>query len=190
MAVRVGFEPTLGFPLNTLSKRAPSTTRPPHLARRRRASRRKARHIDCGASRASGAWPPGPAGPGRTARPAGGRRARPPARREPASQAVELRGGVRPVVAQGGLDRRPAGGRRRAGRARGLARAGPAIALVDQAQAAAGAGDHHASRWRRRRRRPRPGRPSARGARRTSGAPTSSGWRGLAGQAAGSSART
>lgn len=30
MAVRVGFEPTLEFPLNTLSKRAPSTTRPPH----------------------------------------------------------------------------------------------------------------------------------------------------------------
>ena len=30
MAVRVGFEPTLGFHLNTLSKRAPSTTRPPH----------------------------------------------------------------------------------------------------------------------------------------------------------------
>ena len=28
MAERVGFEPTLGFPLNTLSKRAPSTTRP------------------------------------------------------------------------------------------------------------------------------------------------------------------
>ena len=31
VAVRVGFEPTLGFHLNTLSKRAPSTTRPPHL---------------------------------------------------------------------------------------------------------------------------------------------------------------
>jgi hypothetical protein len=29
MAERVGFEPTLEFPLNTLSKRAPSTTRPP-----------------------------------------------------------------------------------------------------------------------------------------------------------------
>ena len=28
MAERVGFEPTLGFPLNTLSKRAPSATRP------------------------------------------------------------------------------------------------------------------------------------------------------------------
>ncbi len=28
MAERVGFEPTLEFPLNTLSKRAPSTTRP------------------------------------------------------------------------------------------------------------------------------------------------------------------
>src|SRR4051794_37634674 len=28
LAVRVGFEPTLEFPLNTLSKRAPSTTRP------------------------------------------------------------------------------------------------------------------------------------------------------------------
>ena len=33
LAVRVGFEPTLEFPLNTLSKRAPSTTRPPHLNR-------------------------------------------------------------------------------------------------------------------------------------------------------------
>src|SRR5262245_2697420 len=30
LAVRVGFEPTIGFPLYTLSKRAPSTTRPPH----------------------------------------------------------------------------------------------------------------------------------------------------------------
>ena len=30
LAVRVGFEPTLSFHLNTLSKRAPSTTRPPH----------------------------------------------------------------------------------------------------------------------------------------------------------------
>jgi hypothetical protein len=29
LAERVGFEPTLEFPLNTLSKRAPSTTRPP-----------------------------------------------------------------------------------------------------------------------------------------------------------------
>src|SRR5215467_11819185 len=29
MAERVGFEPTLEFPLNTLSKRAPSATRPP-----------------------------------------------------------------------------------------------------------------------------------------------------------------
>src|SRR5260370_27527831 len=28
MAERVGFEPTLEFPLNTLSKRAPSATRP------------------------------------------------------------------------------------------------------------------------------------------------------------------
>ena len=28
MAVREGFEPSLEFPLNTLSKRAPSTTRP------------------------------------------------------------------------------------------------------------------------------------------------------------------
>jgi len=28
VAERVGFEPTLEFPLNTLSKRAPSTTRP------------------------------------------------------------------------------------------------------------------------------------------------------------------
>jgi hypothetical protein len=28
MAERVGFEPTLELPLNTLSKRAPSTTRP------------------------------------------------------------------------------------------------------------------------------------------------------------------
>src|SRR6185369_16247812 len=35
MAERVGFEPTLEFPLNTLSKRAPSTTRPPHHARSR-----------------------------------------------------------------------------------------------------------------------------------------------------------
>ena len=33
MAERVGFEPTLEFPLNTLSKRAPSTTRPPLLGR-------------------------------------------------------------------------------------------------------------------------------------------------------------
>jgi hypothetical protein len=31
LAERVGFEPTLEFPLNTLSKRAPSTTRPPLL---------------------------------------------------------------------------------------------------------------------------------------------------------------
>ena len=30
MAVREGFEPSLRFPVNTLSKRAPSTTRPPH----------------------------------------------------------------------------------------------------------------------------------------------------------------
>ncbi len=30
VAVRVGFEPTLRFPVNTLSKRAPSATRPPH----------------------------------------------------------------------------------------------------------------------------------------------------------------
>src|SRR6185437_2881963 len=29
MAERVGFEPTLRFPVNTLSKRAPSATRPP-----------------------------------------------------------------------------------------------------------------------------------------------------------------
>jgi hypothetical protein len=29
LAEKVGFEPTLEFPLNTLSKRAPSTTRPP-----------------------------------------------------------------------------------------------------------------------------------------------------------------
>ena len=29
LAERVGFEPTLEFPLNTLSKRAPSATRPP-----------------------------------------------------------------------------------------------------------------------------------------------------------------
>ena len=29
MAERVGFEPTLEFPPNTLSKRAPSATRPP-----------------------------------------------------------------------------------------------------------------------------------------------------------------
>ena len=38
VAVREGFEPSLGFHLNTLSKRAPSTTRPPHhahLGRRR-----------------------------------------------------------------------------------------------------------------------------------------------------------
>src|SRR6202030_3612949 len=33
MAERVGFEPTLEFPLNTLSKRAPSTTRPSLLGR-------------------------------------------------------------------------------------------------------------------------------------------------------------
>jgi hypothetical protein len=33
MAERVGFEPTLEFPLNTLSKRAPSATRPPLQAR-------------------------------------------------------------------------------------------------------------------------------------------------------------
>jgi len=31
MADRVGFEPTLGLTLNTLSKRAPSATRPPVL---------------------------------------------------------------------------------------------------------------------------------------------------------------
>ena len=29
MAERVGFEPTVGFPQHTLSKRAPSTTRTP-----------------------------------------------------------------------------------------------------------------------------------------------------------------
>ena len=34
VAVSVGFEPTLEFPLNTLSKRAPSTTRPTHHHRR------------------------------------------------------------------------------------------------------------------------------------------------------------
>src|SRR6266498_1607076 len=33
VAERVGFEPTLEFPLNTLSKRAPSTTRPSLLDR-------------------------------------------------------------------------------------------------------------------------------------------------------------
>ena len=33
LAERVGFEPTLEFPLNTLSKRAPSTTRPPLLGK-------------------------------------------------------------------------------------------------------------------------------------------------------------
>lgn len=36
LAERVGFEPTLEFPLNTLSKRAPSATRP---SLRRRAKR-------------------------------------------------------------------------------------------------------------------------------------------------------
>jgi hypothetical protein len=34
LAERVGFEPTLEFPLNTLSKRAPSTTRPSLLSKR------------------------------------------------------------------------------------------------------------------------------------------------------------
>jgi hypothetical protein len=34
LAERVGFEPTLEFPLNTLSKRAPSTTRPSLLGSR------------------------------------------------------------------------------------------------------------------------------------------------------------
>ena len=34
MAERVGFEPTLEFPLNTLSKRAPSATRPSLRERR------------------------------------------------------------------------------------------------------------------------------------------------------------
>ncbi len=34
LAVRVGFEPTRQFPVYTLSKRAPSTTRPPHQADR------------------------------------------------------------------------------------------------------------------------------------------------------------
>src|SRR5579859_1403595 len=52
VAVRVGFEPTLEFPLNTLSKRAPSTTRPPHLTPPEslhvaRPPWRNGRHIDC-----------------------------------------------------------------------------------------------------------------------------------------------
>src|SRR5262249_55613579 len=34
LAVRVGFEPTIRFPVYTLSKRAPSTTRPSHQRRR------------------------------------------------------------------------------------------------------------------------------------------------------------
>jgi hypothetical protein len=38
MAERVGFEPTLEFPLNTLSKRAPSATRPPLLLKRQTAA--------------------------------------------------------------------------------------------------------------------------------------------------------
>src|SRR5258708_32026893 len=35
MADRVGFEPTRRFPVHTLSKRAPSATRPPVLTKRR-----------------------------------------------------------------------------------------------------------------------------------------------------------
>ena len=54
MAVREGFEPSLGFPLNTLSKRAPSTTRPPHPARTPvGAGLRKARNIRIEGSRTS-----------------------------------------------------------------------------------------------------------------------------------------
>ena len=63
MAERVGFEPTLEFPLNTLSKRAPSTTRPslPWEHCNRRAPRdaetygiRLQSNIRCGL------WPPMP----------------------------------------------------------------------------------------------------------------------------------
>jgi hypothetical protein len=42
LAERVGFEPTLEFPLNTLSKRAPSATRP-SLRRYQEAARRRRR---------------------------------------------------------------------------------------------------------------------------------------------------
>ena len=56
MAERVGFEPTLEFPLNTLSKRAPSATRPSlRLTAFRGSGRflRKARGFDSPLVRAS-----------------------------------------------------------------------------------------------------------------------------------------
>src|SRR3990167_3024827 len=60
MAVRVGFEPTVGVNLHTLSKRAPSTTRPPHQHHRTRAGqsprRRKARNILIDPPGASAHW--------------------------------------------------------------------------------------------------------------------------------------
>src|SRR5437899_5466502 len=45
LAERVGFEPTLEFPLNTLSKRAPSATRP-SLRRFREATARQNRSLE------------------------------------------------------------------------------------------------------------------------------------------------
>src|SRR5690242_17446581 len=48
LAERVGFEPTLEFPLNTLSKRAPSTTRPSLL--KNRLSLTLASNPKCGAA--------------------------------------------------------------------------------------------------------------------------------------------
>ena len=51
MAERVGFEPTLEFPLNTLSKRAPSATRP-SLRRFREATAKQVAHpFDCAQGR-------------------------------------------------------------------------------------------------------------------------------------------
>src|SRR5580704_12129100 len=44
LAEGVGFEPTLRFPVNTLSKRAPSATRPPLQRRREGARKTNPRH--------------------------------------------------------------------------------------------------------------------------------------------------
>src|SRR5580693_3823961 len=63
MAERVGFEPTLEFPLNTLSKRAPSATRPSLRLEsdgrndlRKLAARRKESHDSSSVSCSSILW--------------------------------------------------------------------------------------------------------------------------------------
>src|SRR5579872_5872717 len=50
MAERVGFEPTLEFPLNTLSKRAPSATRPSLREGSGAQERRSAAPLNCNVS--------------------------------------------------------------------------------------------------------------------------------------------